>query len=918
MNKINKLIFFVALAATISPCINGYAEERDTIGVISKVNVDKLSSQPELQLSNAMQGRAAGLITIASTGEFGEASSSFYIRGQHRGTSNNAAIVIIDGAQRSLDELIPEEIESIEILKDATAKILYGSLATNGVILVTTKRGAIRQKSVTAGVEYGIQQATRIPGFLGANDYVSLYNEASLNDGLQSFYSSADIDGYKRSAGVNDPVYPSADYRNIFLNDNASYRKATVQMTGGELRTKYAFTLGYTGGTGIEKVGSATDMNRLNLRANLDVDVTDYLKLQADVASMITLRNSGVLTDGELFSSLSTLRPNEYTFQYDPAYLADYGIALDAEEMVFGASKRNVNNLYQQTFVGGAAATRSASSEANLALLLDLNNYVPGLTAHAKVTFDDYTTLTQKQTNKYQTYMLDRYVDASGDLQKRYTMVQKTNLPKNQSISSSGTYRYLTVDGGADYKHDFDGNVLDLGASYKYMLEEKTGSAQDVKNMNIAFRASYDIKNKYMFEGTVAGMGSNKFDKGNRFFLAYSAGAAWVISNEDFLKGSDVVNNLTLKASFGHLGYDGAMSYFLYNTNWKTNGSLSWRQSLSGSKAALVRLGNPDLKWEYSDEANIGLTGRLFNNRLFFEANVFTESRKNIIGINNAAYSAVVGEFLPYENVGEVLNRGFEAAISWSGANADGFSYTIGANATFTRNSLVSTTEVIPEESYLNPVGRPTSTIFGLESAGLYGKEASISGSTPASAFGAFGNGDIAYNDLNGDKVIDDRDRKSIGQEFPTATFGIDIDLNYKGFGLYILGTAETGLTKMLTNNYFWNYGQNSYSNLAKDSWNATRNPQGTQPRLTTTENMYNYQNSTFWAADGSFFRLKNVELSYTLKSKGIINGYKFFVRGSNLLVLSAIKDVDPELVNAGVTNNPVFRTVTGGLNISF
>ena len=223
-------------------------------------------------------------------------------------------------------------------------------------------------------------------------------------------------------------------------------------------------------------------------------------------------------------------------------------------------------------------------------------------------------------------------------------------------------------------------------------------------------------------------------------------------------------------------------------------------------------------------------------------------------------------------------------------------------------------------EDYRKSIGQPTSAIFGWQSQGLFGKDVAIVGH-PFQSFGNYQVGDIAYADLNNDGMVDNNDQTCIGQSFPKTTLGVDVTLNYKGFGLYILGTATTGVTQMLTSTYYWNKGLDGYSVLAKERYHPVNNPTGTQPRLTTTSGVNNYRNSTFWTKNGSFFRLKNVELSYTLNNnskKGIGKNYKFFVRGANLFVLSGIKELDPEQMLAGISNYPVYRTITGGVSINF
>lgn len=242
---------------------------------------------------------------------------------------------------------------------------------------------------------------------------------------------------------------------------------------------------------------------------------------------------------------------------------------------------------------------------------------------------------------------------------------------------------------------------------------------------------------------------------------------------------------------------------------------------------------------------NIGIEGRFLNNRLSGEVNYFRELRKNIIGINSAKYATIGGNFIPSENIGEVLNQGIDACVNWNDKVGEDFTYNLGFNITFTKNKLRKTNELNNIEDYRKSIGQPTSAIFGWQSQGLFGKDVAIVGH-PFQSFGNYQVGDIAYADLNNDGMVDNNDQTCIGQSFPKTTLGVDVTLNYKGFGLYILGTATTGVTQMLTSTYYWNKGLDGYSVLAKERYHPVNNPTGTQPRLTTTSGVNNYRNSTF------------------------------------------------------------------------
>lgn len=894
--------------------------QSDLTAAIGHVNIEHLKTMPELQLSNTLQGQAAGLIAIAGTGGIGYDNSTLYIRGHHNNGTNNA-IVIVDGIERPIDDILPEEIESIEILKDAPAKILYGAQATNGVVLVRTKRGEAHKRIIRLGLEYGVQPTTRLPKYLDSYNYATLFNEARENDGMSPFYTDKDLEGYRHSSGVNDLLYPNVDYYKEFLRDQNTFWKATLELNGGNKNATYAVTVGYTGSSGLEKVGDRSDLNRINARGNLDIRITDFLSVAADVAARIEKKDWGA-KDGEgLFGEISTLRSNEYPFIISPEAINGHdGIAVDGSSLIFGASSRKSSNLYSDMAYGGNTSERYVNSQTNLGLKFDLNEFVEGLTADAYMTFDNYSYLRQELRNAYPTYSIDRYLDANGDEVLRFTERKRLNLPKKQSIVANNTYRYFGWRANVGYENRFGLHGVSANAAFRYTQEEATGSSQDSKDANFTFRANYNYDKRYMLEGTLSAMGSNKFEKGSQYFFARAIGAAWVLSNESFLKNMKKVDFLKLKASCGHLGYAGNTGFFLYRTNWKKGDKEEFRPTIGGNTTDLSRWGNPDLEWEYSNELNVGAEGLFLHNRLSTEINYFRELRKNIIGVNNAKYAATGGDFIPYENIGEVMNQGFDAYVSWNDKIGKDFTYNVGFNITYTKNKLRKSNELSNMEEYRKAIGRPTSTIFGWQAQGLFGKDVPLAGHANQT-FGNYQVGDIAYADLNGDGTVDNNDQKSIGQSFPTTTMGIDVTLNYKGFGLYILGTVTTGITKLCTSSYYWNSGLNGYSVLAFDRYHPVNNPEGTQPRLTTMAADNNQRNSTFWAENGSFFRLKNIELSYTLvnkSGKGIGKNYKFFVRGTNLFVLSGIKDLDPERILSGVTNYPTYRTVTGGLSISF
>ena len=735
-NRFLKGLFAAIFFLGITSVANAQKEQPDSVSAVSRVNMDHLKKYPTLQLSNALQGQAAGLIAIPNVGGIGYDNSTFYVRGLHNnGTSE--AIVIIDGIKRPIDDILSEEIESIQILKDATAKIMYGEQATNGVILVRTKRGKANERVIRVGLEYGIQPVTRMPEFLDSYNYATLFNEACVNDGIQPFYSATDLEGYKNSKGVNDLRYPNVDYYKEFLRDASTFRKATIELNGGTEKATYAVTVGYTGSSGLEKVSDRSNLNRINARGNLDLRITDFLTASADVAGRIEKKDWGAVDGATLFSEISTLRPNEYPFMIAPEDINGRdGVTTDESSLIFGTSVRKTNNLYMDMAYGGNTSERYVNSQTNLGLKFDLKSLTEGLTANAYVTFDNYSYLRQQLRNAYPTYSIERYLDDEGEEVLRFTERKKLNLPKKQSISSNDTYRNFGWRANVNYEHSFDLHDVLAEAAFRYTTEEKTGNTQDVKNGTFTFRGNYAYNKRYFVEGVLSAMGSNRFSGSNRYFFAYAIGGAWMISKEDFMKDVKAVNSLKLKINYGHLGYAGNTGHFLYRTNWKNGDKFEHKPSTGGPTTDLVRYGNPDLKWEYSNELNIGVEGTFFNNRLSADVNYFREMRKNIIGKNTVKYAAVVGDFIPAENIGEVMNQGIDAQVRWQDKIGE-IHYNVGVNLTFTKNKLRKSDELDNIEDYRKSVGRSTSTIFGLQAEGLFGKDVQLAGH-PLQSYGAY------------------------------------------------------------------------------------------------------------------------------------------------------------------------------------
>lgn len=893
----------------------GNVERKEIVGAVSLVTGDNLESYPDFSLSNTLQGRLSGVLASATVAGLGNNSSTIFVRGLH-GYDENQAIVIVDGFERSCEDIIPEEIEKVEVLKDATAKILYGARAANGVIVITTKRGKINSRKINVSIEGGVLQATRLPKYLDSYQYTSLYNEARLNDGLPGLYTQTDLAGYMNSSGPNDLLYPNVDYYDNFLKNTGAYRKVVFDINGGTEKIRYALVANYIGGDGFEKIGKESVMSRLNVRGNLDIKANDILSIVAGGAVRMDLKSWGSVDNQSLFARMSSLRPNEYPFTISSEALE---VSEDTKGIPnFGASLKQPANLYADVKYGGFTKERYLTSQTNLGLNVDLNSIVKGLKAGTYISFDNLNYFKQGQRNVYPTYAVKNVVDGNPVFLK----MKKLSLQSNQSRLGEYTTSLLGWRANVEYSLNTGKNSFNTLLGYNYYMQEVKGGSQNIKNSTFSLRMNYDYDKKYFIEGDLAQMGSNRFSDKNRYFTAGALGAAWVLSEEDFFENIKFINFLKLKASFGILGYDRSTQFLLYQTAWKDGGTITWGEQNKGTSkhtTALTRLGNENLNWEKTTEYNIGLEGEFLKKRLALEINYFREYRDNIITQMDASIAGVVGNFKRYYNIGKVKNQGIELDIRWNDKIGN-WRYSIGGNMLWSVNKILKRNELDYKDDGLETIGKSTDAILGYNSLGILGKDVAPENMIPQ-LLGGYQNGDLIYDDTNKDGLVDNRDRLQIGNIHPRVSLGIDFDIQYKGWGLYLLGVSELGFDVMKNVNYYFNRGEEKYSIIALDRYHPVNNPDGNYPRLTTLTGENNSVPSSFWLENGNYFRLKNMELSYTFSFKrnsSIVKSLKLFGRGTNLFVISKIKELDPENLSAGIANYPLYRTFTGGVSINF
>jgi TonB-linked SusC/RagA family outer membrane protein len=874
-----------------------------------------------------------------TTNGLGNNTANLFSRGHSRNGSNQL-VTIVDGMERDINMMLLEEIESIHLMKDATSKILYGSRAANGVLSITTKQGKMHTRKITATYQQGLGFPNKYPTYLNSYEYALMHNEARENDGLTPIYTPADLEGYKNSKGAFDMRYPDVDYLDYFLKKTSGFNKATVEFSGGNENAQYAFVAGYNGNTGLQKIGETPTRDWFNIRGNLTMKITDFINAYVGIAGIFDINKRAVLNHSGTFDRIRDIRPNEFPLIIDPIYLpvdtfGHYGIGVS-----FDKSGDN-DNLYNALKYRGSYRDNAVNGQLNFGVNFDLSMITKGLSAKAQLSFDNFFYGEERLQHDVAKYALRwNYDPELGEealtLVQLGTTTQRTQKVLLDSYNLRGTSYLL----GFDYErtfnnmHRFSGNMF-----YNYMIVEESsnldigtfgaggsntnnGINPDLQNSNAAFRLNYAYQDKYIVEGSVALMGSDKFPKDNRYFWAYAGGLGWVISEENFLKGNAAIDYLKVKASAGLLGYDRATDYNLYFNRWADNGNnYQVAQGWNLNRVQLMNWASTGLKWEKAQEVSAGFEGLFLNRRLWVESNYFYEMRSDIITDAGSYYSNVYGSLFGQRNLQKVRNQGIEFEFRYMSKVGEVF-YSVGLNGLYSKSVLIKTNEVEhPWENRRN-TGQSTDNTLGYVALGLFGKDVPLDENTPIQTLGYYQEGDIAYKDLNGDGIIDENDRKTIGNSFPRVNLGLPVDLSWNGFGLNLLCVASLGIKDVVTNEYFWNYGNNKWSDMALDRYHKFNNPTGTYPRLTTTEGDNNFVNSTFWLHNRDFFRLKNAEVSYTFGHNKPITPWlktaKIFLRGTNVLTISKFKALDPEIPNAGVNNYPLFSVYSVGASLTF
>ncbi|WP_020601675.1 SusC/RagA family TonB-linked outer membrane protein [Spirosoma spitsbergense] len=891
-----------------------------------------------LNLGNTLYGRLAGLSVTQGGSEPGASTPNLSIRGLNTfGGASNAPLYIIDGyisngtgTSNAFMQLVPEEIETISVLKDASATAIYGARAANGVVLVTTKRGQEGPLRISFTTRQGFTQARQLPGFLDAGQYATLYNEALTNDGLPTRYTDQDITAYQNGS---DPVFhPNVNWYKEVLRSTAPVSSYNLSFNGGDKFVRYYVVLNALNSQGLYKKfgdqnseSSNSKYSKYNFRTNLDVSLSDRLTAEFKIAGSIEqAKNPADYNTASTFSLVQSLPPNAFPV-YNP-------------NGTFGGSSQFANpvgNLLSTGFYQDNSRTILSS----LKLTEQLDMIVKGLSASAAISINNFFESGSRKTQQYPRYAISR--SATGDTLYGPAIGQKTSISGAEETLDQ--YRNLIVQGFLNYKRTF--GKSDVSGMLMFNSDNVTvfGPASDpanptanstdpYKHNNGAGRFSYAYNNTYLAEFSAAYMGTDIFASGNRYGFFPAASVGWVASNESFLKQSKAVTFLKLRGSYGLVGNDiiasqGLSTRYLYTATYSGGGYFFGTGNTATGGYAENIVANPNATWEKEKSMNVGVDVTLFK-KLDVSFDYFNRDRYDILVASNSTTPLFLGVTTPNLNQGKANNRGFDLAVNYRTTATKGVQFFVGANLSYAKSKVVFNAEALQLNPGLYATGQAIGQPIGLKAIGFYTadditKRQADPTSVPGVLTEVIQAGDIKYQDIGGpegkpDGIIDSYDRAPIGNPgLPQWIAGLHTGLRYKGFDLDMVFQGVTGTSTYLGGSTFQAFQNNGQiGDIALNRWTAQTAATADYPRLSSKNNLNNYQFSSFWQRDGSFIKLRSTEIGYTLptslSNRIKINGIRFFVNGTNLFSIDKVKYGDPE----SLTGYPVTRTLTVGATI--
>ena len=907
------------------------AQSTAAVSVITNKDVNKRSAK---NIGNSILGQGNGLVSLQGTGTYFEQNPTFYVRGL-QSLSTSAPLVLVDGVERDISVVSPEEVDHVSILKDAAAVALYGYKGANGAILVTTKRGEYKSQNIRVSYDHLFNFQTNRPKFVDGATFANAMNEALAHEGAAPRFTAEEIAAFQNG---NYPYqYPNVNWVDETFRKSGATNKIAVEFSGGGERFRYFTMVNLLSDKGFINNFDATDgystqdkYVRGNLRTNLDIDLTPTTMLKVNMLGILSemSRPGGPTSTG---SSSSTAVANLWDMVYSTPSLA-FPIKNEADEWGGSSTYTGVNNPVAQSSGAAYYKLHERALFADMTLNQDLKYWLEGLSLTARLGYDTYSTLYEdhSMTYVYGNYPVTNWQGGAPVKGDYWSSGTPGTMSKN-----SGTVdwaRRLIFSAGLNFDRLFaDKHYVYSQLRWDYEYQNTTGSTgQTIYRHNISWLGHYAYANKYIGELALVYSGSNRLAPDTKWNLSPTVSAAWVLSNEDFLKDCSIVDFLKMRASFGiinadYLPGDNVWNYYAasYSQGSSATGSYPFGAGYdvvyANSTLGLLPTLNPSHEKAY--KYNLGFDATLFGG-LNVELDFYMQQRKDIWVSGTGAYTSLIGFDAPYINAGKVNSKGFELSLDYTKTLGD-LTFNVGGMFNFNKNEIKEQAEEPRAYSNLVQTGNPLNSTYGLVAIGLFRDQADIDAS-PKQNFSTVYPGDIKYKDINGDNVIDANDVTKIGYSgyAPEIFYNLHAGLEFKGFGFNLLfqGAGRYSANLSAKGMYWPLLNTTNLSQQYYDGRWTSSNTDAEYPRLSTTSNANNYQTSTFWQRDRSFLKLRNVEVFYNLPKAlmdqtGFIKTAKVYLRGVDLFCADHLDEADAE--SYGVTA-PLNRSIVAGVALSF
>ena len=938
MKQKNKIITFSMLLAAAAAHANAQGE-----GIETQPNdyPDSIANKVNVAFKAVDKEDLLGAVSSVNMVELSKKSFSNYSLSLHSSLvatdtwANGSALVLVDGVPRDATNVLPSEIEQVTYLKGASAVVLYGSRAHNGVILITTKRGRTDGLHVSVRGTASTYVPKEYPNWLGSAEYMTLYNEALQNDGKSPVYSQDLIANY--ASGTNPYRYPNINfYDSQYVKKHYERYEGIAEFSGGGKFANFYANIGlyHTGDLMNFGEGKDNHTNRLNVRGNIDLHLNDWISGWVNANATFYDSRSDL---SNYWSQSASLRP---TSQYPLTPLIPVSYVEEGDKSswtlinnsnyvvdgkyLLGGTQSQQTNPFAAMYAAGYSKYTSRQLQFDAGLKIDLAKVLQGLSFKTQFSVDYSTSYNTSINNSYSVYEAAWNNYSGSDAITSITKYGTDKKTGTQTISGSTEKQTILFSAQFDWARSFGQHNLNavlLAHGYQQTL---TGTYHRTSTANLGLQAAYNYAHKYYVDFSAAAIHSAKLAEGHREAISPTVTAAWRLSKENFLKDVSWIDDLKLNASWGIVNEDLDISdYYMYENIFTATGTWwGWSDAHNSFQTSdSQRAANYDLTFVKRKEFRVGLDASLFHGDVRLAANYYVDNMNGFITTATSIYPSYfknyypVSSFIPYDNYNNIRYTGFDFELNLH-KKVGQVDLSLGMVG-YTKTSKNMRIAESVEYEWQKTEGQRSDALRGYRCLGFFQNEAEVASSATINSNTK--PGDLKYEDVNGDGIIDSKDQVVLGHYGADFTYGVNFTAKWKNFTLFMAGNGSMGGMSVKSSLYDWCYGDRKYSDAVRGRWTAATASTATYPRLTTESGDLNFVTSDFWTYKTDAFYLSKVQLTYDLPQSLFQNikwlsGISVYLYGTDLLTLSK----ERKYLETNVGSSPQCRSYNLGLKVNF